>query len=118
LNGTASYAEVIRRDPASRLHFLRVGRDAEPNIHEFAHVLDALAETYDFLLMIAPPLDQNSVAETLAAKADFAVLAMPAGPQGGSVFEAEARLIEAGAREVLLIGLPAESPQSLGRDAA
>jgi hypothetical protein len=77
-----------------------------------------LAETYDFLLMIAPPLDQNSVAETLAAKADFAVLAMPAGLQGGSVFEAEARLIEAGAREVLLIGLPAESPQSLGRDAA
>ena len=118
LNGTASFAEVIRRDPASRLHILRVGRDAEPNIHEFAHVLDALAETYDFLLMIAPPLDQNSVADTLAAKADFAVLAMPAGPHGGSVFEAEARLIEAGAREVLLIGLPAESPQSFGRDAA
>jgi hypothetical protein len=27
-------------------------------------------------------------------------------------------LIESGAREVLLIGLPAESPQDLGRDAA
>jgi capsular polysaccharide biosynthesis protein/Mrp family chromosome partitioning ATPase len=115
LNGTASFAEVIRRDPASRLHFLRVGRDDELNLHEFAHVLDALAETYDFLLMIAPPLDQNSIAETLAAKADFAVLAMPAGPHSGTAFEAEAQLIEAGAREVLLIGLPAASPQSLGR---
>jgi hypothetical protein len=81
-------------------------------------VLDALAETYDFLLMIAPPLGENILAETLAAKADFAVLAMPAGPQGGTLIEAEARLIEAGAGEVLLIGLPAESPQGLGRDAA
>jgi len=118
LNGTASFAEVIHRDPGSRLHFLRVGRDSELNLHEFAHVLDALAETYDFLLMIAPPLGENILAETLAAKADFAVLAMPAGPQGGTLIEAEARLIEAGAGEVLLIGLPAESPQSLGRDAA
>jgi capsular polysaccharide biosynthesis protein len=118
LNGTATFAEVICRDPASRLHFLRVGRDDELNLHEFAHVLDALAETYDFLLMIAPPLDQNSIAETLAAKADFAVLAMPAGPQGFSAFEAEARLLEAGAREILLIGLPGEAPLSLGRDAA
>jgi capsular polysaccharide biosynthesis protein len=118
LNGTASFAEVIHRDPASRLHLLRVGRDDELNLHEFAYVLDALAETYDFLLMIAPPLDQNSIAEALAAKADFAVLTVPAGPQGGAVFEAEAQLIEAGAREVLLIGLPAAAPQSLGRDAA
>jgi Mrp family chromosome partitioning ATPase len=118
LNGTASFAEVIHRDPASRLHFLRVGRHGELNLHEFAAVLDALAETYDFLLMIAPPLGQNSIAETLAAKADFAVLAMPAGPQDGTLIEAEARLIEAGAGEVLLIGLPAELPQSLGRDAA
>ena len=118
VNGTASFAEVIRRDPASRLHFLRVGQNDDLNLLEFAHVLDALAETYDFLLMIAPPLDQNSIAETLAAKADFAVLAMPAGPQSGTAFEAEAQLLEAGAREVLLIGLPAATPQSLGRDAA
>ena len=118
LNGTASFAEVIRRDPASRLHFLRVGHDCELNLHEFALVLDALAETYDFLLMIAPPLSQNSIAIKIAPKADFAVLAMPAGPQGGTLFEAEAQLIEAGAGEVLLISLPAELPQSVGRDAA
>jgi hypothetical protein len=118
LNGTASFAEVIRRDPASRLHFLRVGGDDELNLHEFAHALDALAGTYDFLIMIAPPLDQNSIAEILAAKTDYAVLATPTGLQGGSVIEAEARLIEAGAREVLLIGLAAGSPRSLGRDAA
>lgn len=118
LDGTASFAEVIRRDPGSRLHFLRVGRDSELKLDEFTHVLDALAGTYDFLLMIAPPLDQNSIAEIVSAKADFAVLMTPAGPQGGTIFEAEARLIEAGAREVLLIGLPSGKPQGLGRDAA
>lgn len=118
LNGTASFSEVIRRDPASRLHFLRAGSSDELNLHEFTHVLDALAETYDFLLIIATPLDQNSVAETLAAQADFAVLAMPAVPQGRSALDAEARLIGAGAREVLLIGLPAASPARLGADAA
>ena len=118
LDGTASFDEVIRREPASRLHCLRVGRGDELKLPEFMAVLDALTETYDFLLMIAPPLGHDGIAETLAAKADFAVLAVPARPQGGSVFEAESRLLEAGAREVLLIGLPAEPPHALGRDAA
>jgi Mrp family chromosome partitioning ATPase len=118
LNGTATFAEVICRDPASRLHFLRAGRDGELNLDEFENVLDALAETYDFLLMIAPPLDVNNIAGTLASKADFALLASVARPQNGQVLEAEAQLIEAGAGEVLLIGLPDLSPQIIGRDAA
>ncbi|MGH6852042.1 MAG: Wzz/FepE/Etk N-terminal domain-containing protein, partial [Methylocella sp.] len=53
LAGTASFAEVIRRDPASRLHFLPVGRDGELDLHEFANVLDALAGIYDFIVTIA-----------------------------------------------------------------
>jgi capsular polysaccharide biosynthesis protein len=117
LAGTASFAEVIRRDPASRLHFLPVGPDGELDLHEFANVLDALAGIYDFIVTIAPPLDQNGIAGTLAAKADVVLLAAAGKPRGG-VFEAEARLIESGAREVLHIGLPAESPRSLGLDAA
>jgi hypothetical protein len=80
-------------------------------------VIDALAGIYDFIVMIAPALDQNGMAGTLAAKADVVLLAARE-PRGGGVIEAEARLIESGAREVLLIGLPAESPRSLGLDAA
>ncbi len=118
LAGTASFAEVIRRDPASRLHFLPVGRDGELDLHEFANVLDALAGIYDFIVTIAPPLDRNGIAGTLAAKADVVLLAARGEPSGGAVVEAEARLIESGAREVLLIGLQAESPRSLGLDAA
>ena len=118
LAGTASFAEVIRRDPASRLHFLPAGRDGELDFHEFANVIDALAGIYDFIVTIAPPLDGNGIAGALAANADVVLLAAPGQPRGAAVVEAEARLIESGAREVLLIGLPAESPRSLGRDAA
>ncbi|MGA7385464.1 MAG: Wzz/FepE/Etk N-terminal domain-containing protein [Methylocella sp.] len=118
LAGTASFAEVLRRDPASRLHFLAVGRDGELDLHEFANVIDALAGIYDFIVTIAPPLDRNGIAGTLAAQADVVLLAAQGEPRGGAVFEAEARLIESGAREVLLIGLPAESPRILGLDAA
>ncbi|MDQ6868169.1 MAG: hypothetical protein M3178_07095 [Pseudomonadota bacterium] len=118
LAGTASFAEVIRRDPASRLHFLPVGRDGELDLHEFANVLDALAGIYDFIVTIAPPLDRNGIAGSLAAKSDVVLMAAPGEPRGGAVFETEARLIESGAREVLLIGLPAESSRSLGLDAA
>jgi Mrp family chromosome partitioning ATPase len=118
LAGTASFDEVIRRDPASRLHFLPVGREGELDLHEFANVIDALAGIYDFIVTIAPPFDRNGIAGTLAAQADVVLLAAPGEPRGGAVVEAEARLIESGAREVLLIGLPAESPRSLGLDAA
>ncbi|HEX3496041.1 MAG TPA: Wzz/FepE/Etk N-terminal domain-containing protein [Methylocella sp.] len=118
LAGTASFAEVIRRDPASRLHFLPVGRDCELDLHEFSNVLDALAGIYDFIVTIAPPLDRNGIAKTLAAEADVVLLAAQGEPRGGAVFEAERQLIESGAREVLLIGLPAESPRNLGLDAA
>ena len=118
LAGTASFAEVIRRDPASWLHFLPVGRDSELDLREFATVIDALAGIYDFIVTIAPPFDRNGIAGTLAAQADVVLLAAPGEPRGGAVCEAEARLIESGAPEILLIGLPANAPQGLGRDAA
>ena len=118
LAGTASFAEVICRDPASRLHFLPVGRNSELDLHEFTNLLDALAGIYDFIVTIAPPLDLNGVAGALAEKADVVLLAAQGEPRAGAAFEAERQLIESGAREVLLIGLPAEAPQSLGLDAA
>jgi Mrp family chromosome partitioning ATPase len=118
LAGTASFAEVIRRDAASRLHFLPVGREGELDLREFANVLDALAGIYDFIVTIAPPLDQNGIAGTIASNADVVLLAAQGEPRGGGIAEAEARLIESGAREVLLIGLPVEPARSLGLDAA
>ncbi|MGH6935802.1 MAG: hypothetical protein ACRED2_06415, partial [Methylocella sp.] len=103
--------------PASRLHFLPVG-GGELDLLEFANMIDALAGIYDFIVTIAPPLDRNGTARTLAAKADVVLLATPEWPRSGAVFEAEAQLIESGAREVLLLGIPAQSPRSRGLDAA
>ena len=74
LAGTASFAEVIRRDPASRLHFLPAGCDGELDFHEFANVIDASAGLNDFIVTIAPPLDGNGVAGALAANADVVLL--------------------------------------------
>ncbi len=84
LAGTASFAEVIRRDAASRLHFLPVGREGELDLREFANVIDALAGIYDFIVTIAPPLDRNGIAGTLVANADVVLLAAQGEPRGGA----------------------------------
>ncbi len=118
LAGTASFDEVIRRDAASRLHLLPVGQHGELDLCEFANVIDALTGIYDFVVTIAPPLDRNGIAEALAANTDVVLLAAQGEPRGSAVVEAEARLIESGAREVLLIGLPVEPARILGLDAA
>lgn len=117
LSGRASFAEVIRRDPASRLHFVPAPAEAAIDLQEFAGVVETLARTYDFILLIAPPFDQDDMAKTLAAKADFVVLSAPP-PRESAAGAARTELIECGAQEVLVIGLPAPSRLSLGQDAA
>lgn len=108
LNGSASFAEVIQRDPTSRLHFLPVGHKREIDLHEFNHVVDALAAAYDFVIVLAPPLGENEAAKILAPTCDLALLAAPAGASGRAI-EAERELVESGVGDVL--------PVSLGSDA-
>ncbi len=125
---TASFAEAIRRDPRSRLHVIPAGprassddmpREAGPiDAAKLGGVLDALARTYDFIGLLAPPLDAGDMAHSLAAQADFFALAAPPRPQAGAIARAEAELREAGAREVLVIGAPLPAPGRLGLDAA
>jgi len=118
LSGTASFAEVIHRDPASRLHFVPVAAGEAIDPKELAGALETLARTYDFILLIAPPFDQNDLGKTLAANADFVVLSAPPRLYEGGAGEARAELIECGAREVLVIGLPPRPSLSFGQDAA
>jgi len=118
LAGRASFAEVIRRDPASRLHFVAAGLDETIDFREFSSVLEALARTYDFILMTAPPFDEDDLAKTLAPDADFIVLSAPPQPHESAAFEAKADLIACGAQEVLVIGAPAGLRPSSSQDAA
>jgi Mrp family chromosome partitioning ATPase len=110
VSGRASFSDVICRDPASRLHFVTAGLGDPSDLEAFGRILAALELTYDFVLLIAPPLDQSDLGKMLAAKADFFVLATPPQPHEAAVGEAKAELIERGAREVLVIGIPPDAP--------
>jgi Mrp family chromosome partitioning ATPase len=80
LDGRCSFAEVIHRDTLSRLHFIPVGSvplDAEGLDKEedgIANVLDALAETYDFVLMSGLPAVETVTTSLAAVHSDAVVL--------------------------------------------
>ena len=78
LGGQASFAEVIHRDPVSRLHLITPGHRPEGiggDLDGMANVLDALAETYDHVIVggVAP---SSQLAHVIAAEhTDIVVLA-------------------------------------------
>ncbi len=103
LDGEASFADVIHRDYASRLHFVPFGTAERFDPDDLDIILDALAQTYDFVLLAAPPLATSEMPKALAPYADFVVLAMPDGDEAASKAARE-DLVAAGAAEVLVIG--------------
>ena len=102
LAGDASFAEVIHRDRESRLHFIPTGtRDAD--FRDFDLILDALSETYDFIVLLTPAFPQSEIAKVMAPYADFVVLTAAVEPDRELLRQLEADMIEAGARDVLVI---------------
>lgn len=102
LTGTASFAEVIHRDGKSRLHYVTFGSAAEFDPAELDLALDALAQTYDFIVLAAPALSASAMATSLASQVDLGVL-LDAG-EGQQRDEGQAALLAAGAPEVVVIG--------------
>ena len=104
LAGEATFAEIIHRDSLSRLHVVPVGkRDLAENGHaEFALVLDALAETYDFVVMHAPSPD-HSVTRTLSESADATVLLRAEGTSEAELKSARAYLEERSSGPVYMV---------------
>jgi hypothetical protein len=117
-----SFTEVIRRDSGSRLHYVAAELEGRLDLTGSESVFTALAETYDFVILVAPPLDGDNAALTLAATADFVVLAAPPYPSDAAMRGAEAALIDRGARNIQIMGSPSRLRRrvtsSLGRDAA
>ena len=103
LVGDASFAEVIHRDHASRLHFIPTGRQ-QADFRDFDLILDALTATYDFIALLAPAYPQSEIAKIMAPYADFVVLAPAPDHDGSALAEIEHDLKDAGAREVLVAG--------------
>ena len=103
LAGTAGFAEVIYRDCESRLHFIPTGlRDAD--FRDFDLILDALSETYDFIVLLTPAYPQSEIAKVMAPYADFVILTAAIEPDRETLHQLEVEMIEAGARDVLIVG--------------
>lgn len=117
LSGQASFAEVIRRDPASRLHFVLAGQDPAFDLSELGLVLNALAETYDYIILMAAALDLSETAARLAAETDIMVLTMPKG-NDHLVGTAYQNLHQAGAKDILVVGVVNRLGLSLAQDVA
>jgi polysaccharide biosynthesis transport protein len=103
VDGKASFAEVIHRDQASRLHFVSFGMARAFEPEEFDLVLDALSQTYDYLLVAAPPLKSSDLAKNLAAHADLVALAAPEKCVEADLVDASEELFAAGATEVVVL---------------
>ncbi len=105
LSGHASFAEVIHRDHASRLHFIPTGRE-DADFRDFDLILDALSETYDFIILLAPAFPRSDIAKVMAPYADLVVLTGTNLTDTRGLENLRAELIDAGAREVLVTGEP------------
>ncbi len=102
LEGNASFADVIHRDCASRLHFVPFGSAESFDPDDLDIILDALTQTYDFVVLAAPPLAISEMPKALAPYADFVVLAIPA-EKDEAATRACAELSAAGAAEILVV---------------
>jgi uncharacterized protein involved in exopolysaccharide biosynthesis len=78
LSGDASFADIIDRDPESRLHVItagRAGREAVINADGLLDVaLDALTDAYDFVLIEVSSRDLHSFQPALMPLVDGAVV--------------------------------------------
>ena len=103
LAGEASFAEVIHRDRRSRLHVAPASGEALDGLEGFDLVIDALIETYDFVVLATPSIAVGDRAVTLAPYADYAVLAAAGDVNAPYTAQAYADLARAGAGEVLVL---------------
>jgi uncharacterized protein involved in exopolysaccharide biosynthesis/Mrp family chromosome partitioning ATPase len=112
LVGHASFAEVIHRDADSSVHFIPAGQAPDRGLDGFDLVLDALCHTYDFIVLLAGRVAHESDAITLAPQVNAVMLATSGSSSEEAATKAYGDLVEAGARDVVLVGRDAGPEQS------
>jgi polysaccharide biosynthesis transport protein len=105
IDASASFADVIHRDPRSRVHFIPRGSsslvlDAE-GAERLAIAIDALGLTYDFVILIGPPGEAQLT--TLAALSDSAILVAAGGAGDAATVAAHERLVATGLDDVVVL---------------
>ena len=116
VSGTASFAEAIHRETGSRLHILPPGHSRTVPGDGLNMVMDALAETYDFVVLAVldeNPEDARALAFSLAPRADQAVIACGDTSQNPDVMVLRDALREAGAGDVLAARMGSSKAQIL-----
>jgi MinD-like ATPase involved in chromosome partitioning or flagellar assembly len=123
IRGTATFGQIVTRDKFSRVHIVATGKveeDAEEilNSPRLVMVLDALARTYDHIVIDAGAVPEISV-QPFARIAPRAVL-VTADIDDPATQAAKDRLIASGFTDVmLLLGAPrAADAQKAQKDAA
>lgn len=78
LAGEADFADIIRRNPATRAHEIGVGTDAVPSeiwgSPEIDTMLDALENTYDLVVLDLGRMGEDAARFRMVAVADHAIL--------------------------------------------
>ena len=100
LTGVATFDEAIRLDRASRLHVLSCGRQEDGSAAGLEIILQALSHTYDYVVLLAPSLNETGSAIELALKADVTVLACSDGASDPASADAWRALKAAGVRSI------------------
>ncbi|MFD1331193.1 GumC family protein [Methylopila musalis] len=104
LQGSATFAQAIHRDRGSRVHVVPEGGVAfdaldAPSRARLGVVLDALALTYDFVLLSAP----FAAADPFAEHASAAILVSDRGAGDVATVEAHERLKATGIEDVVVL---------------
>ncbi len=102
VEGSATYAEVIHRDPQSRLHVIGYGHAAFAGREGLDEVLDVLGESYEHLLLFCRVATDGLKAAELAPLANYVIVMDADELDGAMVSRAKARFAHWGAGPVLL----------------
>lgn len=115
--GSATYAEVIHRDPQTRLHIIGYGRGALQGRDGFDEVLEVLSESYDHVLLFCRAEGEGLKAADLAPLADYVILNDADLLDAATANRIKARFIAWGAGNVLMTPAAA-APSRLRRRGA
>lgn len=115
LEGISSFSDVIERDTESRLHLIARGWSEAPIDDALDGIIDALSQTYDFVVMMAPSGDDTATVMQLAPAADVAIIAASA-TRGDDVESLRGRLDQNGAGEIIVMQ-PEKNPEPVAEKA-
>ena len=102
VSGDASFSEVIHRDRLSRLHLVPRGHGPAPVGDDLETAVEALSQTYDFVVFSTLPVRDDETALTLGPACDYVVIMASDGTDKGAIAELRNKFVQAGAGEVLV----------------